>query len=98
MGNKAKFDREYFEKVFLPKENKEIERMSRNKMKKIEEEGKEYFYNERIKYDKDFNIISDGDEEEFKRINNRLKRYDDFLENEKVNDIKLEKNNISDNK
>lgn len=96
VDNKAKFDREYFEKVFLPKENKEIEKMSRNKMKKIEEKGKEYFYNEGIKYDKDFNIISDEEEENFKRIKNRLKRYDDFLEKEKVNDITFEKNNMSD--
>ncbi|QPI17167.1 hypothetical protein [Staphylococcus phage vB_StaM_SA1] len=83
-NGKYKFDREYFENVFLRSEEKLVEELAREKMEK-QVRGDEFIYiNEGIEYDLDFNIVRDINKEEEKINSEKRKLVREFLEREKL--------------
>lgn len=95
-NGKYKFDREYFENVFLKSETKLVEKIARENLTEVKRDDKIGYIIEGMFYDLDFNIIKDLDKEREDRENKEKERLNNFIKEEGLSKKYFDKSEISD--
>lgn len=95
-NNKYKFDREYFENIYIKSETKLVEEIARKYLTKIELDNKIGYINEDIFYDLDFNIIKDLEKERKEKIDKEEEKLNSFMKEEGLDKEQFNKDVMSD--